>query len=36
MEAGLARRRLRCVRARGAQEAEIDEEQVKELHAKIG
>jgi hypothetical protein len=36
MEAGAARRRVGRVRARRPESPEIDEEQVKELHAKIG
>jgi transposase len=36
MEDGVAGRCVRCVRARRQEGPEIDEEQVKELHAKIG
>ena len=36
MEAGVALRRVRRVRARGPKKPEIAEEQVKALHAKIG
>ena len=36
MEACLSRKRVRCVRARGRKKPEIDMDQVKELHAKLG